>query len=113
MINLDVKLRLHRLDRLQPILVSRFLLNLRQITETEHEREDAYNSSFSIPRFRVPTLASILGNLGEDLVHSFAEDDNDTPYDLSQERAEDGVSTLDSVVACETPTGGLPGHPSV
>lgn len=50
-----------------PILISRFLLNLRQLGESEPV--SVYNSRFSIPGFRVQTLRSIIGNMGEDLDH--------------------------------------------
>ncbi|PSS32238.1 hypothetical protein PHLCEN_2v2007 [Hermanssonia centrifuga] len=52
-----------------PILISRFLLNLRQIGSPEIDSREVFNSQFSIPGFRVPSLASIVGNMGEDLDH--------------------------------------------
>ncbi|THG94777.1 hypothetical protein EW026_g6758 [Hermanssonia centrifuga] len=54
---------------LQPILISRFLLNLRQVGSPEIDSQEAFSSQFSAPGFRVPTLASIIGNMGEDLDH--------------------------------------------
>ncbi|THG94701.1 hypothetical protein EW026_g6817 [Hermanssonia centrifuga] len=57
------------IQTLQPILISRFLLNLRQVGSPEIESQEDFNSRFSVPGFRVPTLASIVGNMGEDLDH--------------------------------------------
>ncbi|PSS05552.1 hypothetical protein PHLCEN_2v3722 [Hermanssonia centrifuga] len=54
---------------MQPILISRFLLNLRQVGSPEIDSQEAFNSQFSVPGFRVPSLASIVGNMGEDLEH--------------------------------------------
>ncbi len=54
---------------LQPILISRFLLNLCQVGSPEINSQEAFNSQFSVPGFRVPSLASIIGNMGEDLDH--------------------------------------------
>ncbi|THG98405.1 hypothetical protein EW026_g3782 [Hermanssonia centrifuga] len=54
---------------LEPILISRFLLNLRQVGSPEIDSQEAFNSRFSVPGFRVPSLASIIGNMGEDLDH--------------------------------------------
>ncbi len=56
-------------DSLEPILISRFLLNLRQVGSPEIESQEAFNSQFSVPRFRIPTLVSFLGNMGEELDH--------------------------------------------
>ncbi len=55
--------------RLTPILISRFLLNLRQLGEPENETQSRFNSRVSIPGFRVPTLESVVGNMGADLDH--------------------------------------------
>ncbi|PSR89006.1 hypothetical protein PHLCEN_2v4968, partial [Hermanssonia centrifuga] len=55
--------------KLTPILISRFLLNLRQLGEPENETQSRFNSRVSIPGFRVPTLESVVGNMGADLDH--------------------------------------------
>lgn len=55
--------------RLQPILVSRFLLDLRQIGPSGDSTQVSRVSQFSNPNFRVPTFQSIVGNLGEYLQH--------------------------------------------
>ncbi|THG94506.1 hypothetical protein EW026_g6983 [Hermanssonia centrifuga] len=57
------------INTLQPILISRFLLNLCQVGSPEIDSQEAFNSQFSVPGFRVPSLASIIGNMGEDLDH--------------------------------------------
>ncbi|PSS35596.1 hypothetical protein PHLCEN_2v1448 [Hermanssonia centrifuga] len=54
---------------LQPILISRFLLNLRQVGSPEIDSQEAFNSQFSVPGFCVPTMESIIGNMGENLDH--------------------------------------------
>ncbi|PSR75647.1 hypothetical protein PHLCEN_2v8938 [Hermanssonia centrifuga] len=60
---------------LTPILISRFLLNLRQLTDHANDTNSAlvFNSRFTVPGFRVPTLSDIVGNLGEDLDHGPVE----------------------------------------
>ncbi|THG98181.1 hypothetical protein EW026_g3951 [Hermanssonia centrifuga] len=57
------------IETLTPILISRFLLNLRQLGEPENETQSRFNSRVSIPGFRVPTLESVVGNMGADLDH--------------------------------------------
>ncbi|PSS31032.1 hypothetical protein PHLCEN_2v2445 [Hermanssonia centrifuga] len=52
---------------LPPILISRFLFNLRQVRELENPTQGAWNSDFTITGFRVPTLASFVGNMCEEL----------------------------------------------
>ncbi|THG92802.1 hypothetical protein EW026_g8230 [Hermanssonia centrifuga] len=60
---------LQMVGTLQPVLISRFLLNLRQVGSPEIDSQEAFNSQFSVPGFRVPTLVSFLGNMGEELDH--------------------------------------------
>ncbi|THG94855.1 hypothetical protein EW026_g6695 [Hermanssonia centrifuga] len=71
---------------LQPILISRFLLNLRQAGKPREDTHSAFNSQFSVPGFRVPTLDSIIGNMGEELDHRPEEEIHDVTGDL-----DDGV----------------------
>ncbi|KAJ3552007.1 hypothetical protein NM688_g4385 [Phlebia brevispora] len=53
---------------LQPILISRFLINLRQLdAPTRSSSESRHFSRFSIPNFRIPTIESVVGNMGEPL----------------------------------------------
>ncbi|KAJ3546145.1 hypothetical protein NM688_g5547 [Phlebia brevispora] len=57
------------LDIIPNIVISRFLINLRQVNESPgSESSDVLNSShFSEPRFRVSARSDIIGNLGEPL----------------------------------------------
>lgn len=58
---------------LSPVLISRFMLNLRQAGQpTSTFSSDMNLSRFSMPAFAIPE-SRIIGNLGEDL-HSFAWD---------------------------------------
>ncbi|PSR84397.1 hypothetical protein PHLCEN_2v5454 [Hermanssonia centrifuga] len=63
------------IQALTPILISRFLLNLRQLGEPENGTEDAPDSRLSIPGFRIVTLTSIVGNMGEELNRLGTEED--------------------------------------
>ncbi|PSR72101.1 hypothetical protein PHLCEN_2v12016 [Hermanssonia centrifuga] len=83
------ELCLETLDRLEPIFISRFLLNLRNLRERRNEIQDAFVgnspssiSRFHVPRFRVPTLASVIGDIGEELDHE-CEDELDDGIDAS------------------------------
>ncbi|PSS32229.1 hypothetical protein PHLCEN_2v1998 [Hermanssonia centrifuga] len=76
---------------LQPILISRFLLNLRQVGSPEIDSQEAFNSQFSVPGFRVPSLASIVGNMGNDLEHG----------DLAEEVDDEVENTSGSIQAEE------------
>lgn len=49
------------------VLISRFLLNLRQVNEDSAGGASVNVSQFSAPAFRIPE--SIIGNLGEELEH--------------------------------------------
>lgn len=60
------------LARLQPILISRFLLNLRYVDSPQDDTGMARFSKFTAPNLHVPTIKSIVGNMGEPLEH---EDD--------------------------------------
>ncbi|KAJ3524837.1 hypothetical protein NM688_g8494 [Phlebia brevispora] len=57
------------------IILSRFLINLRYINTAETSEIAAF-SQFSPPNFRVPTLPSIIGNLGEPLAIGDERDDD-------------------------------------
>ncbi len=63
------------------------MLNLRQLGEPDNETEDTSNSKpsallFSGPRFRAPTtMASIIGNMGEDLHYGPEELDADNLFE--------------------------------
>ncbi|THG94811.1 hypothetical protein EW026_g6727 [Hermanssonia centrifuga] len=92
---------------LTPILISRFLLNLRQLGEPENETQSRFNSRFSIPGFRVPTLESIVGNMGADLDYGPAEEvDNEAgEADMPVDGGGAEVSVLDATT--EDDSGGL------
>lgn len=85
-------------SRLQPILVSRFLLDLRQINPSGDSTQVSRVSQFSNPNFRVPTFQSIVGNLGEYLQH-------DT-HDYETEEAEIDVTDQLIVVTSEDSSAG-------
>ncbi|PSR83275.1 hypothetical protein PHLCEN_2v5779 [Hermanssonia centrifuga] len=85
---------------LTPILISRFLLNLRQLGEPENETQSRFNFRFSIPGFRVPTLESIVGNMGADLDHGPAgEVDDDEAEEADVNGGDAGVAVLDAIAA--------------
>ncbi|THG95249.1 hypothetical protein EW026_g6369 [Hermanssonia centrifuga] len=92
------------IQTLQPILISRFLLNLRQVGSPEIDSQEAFNSQFSVPGFRVPSLSSIVGNMGEDLDHSGPA-----------EEVEDEVENYSGSIQAEegaAPEEIIEGHPS-
>ncbi|PSS06639.1 hypothetical protein PHLCEN_2v3595 [Hermanssonia centrifuga] len=97
------------IEVLTPILISRFLLNLRQLGEPENESQSRFNSRVSIPGFRVPTLESIVGNMGADLDHGPAEDSEPEVDEVAEDVDIDGgdveVAVLD--VASEDGSGGF------
>ncbi|PSR70887.1 hypothetical protein PHLCEN_2v13249 [Hermanssonia centrifuga] len=64
-------------SRLQPILISRFLLNLRQVGR-EHETNDIFTSRLSVLGFRVPTLPSMVADMGGSVGLSRPDEMDDT-----------------------------------
>lgn len=60
---------------IQPILISRFLLNLRQVDAHKGPAEAASLSSFSVPNFRIPTIHTFVGNMGEPLEYEAPNSD--------------------------------------
>lgn len=62
---------------MQPILISRFLINLRQADRPDNMTEISRFSKFSIPNFHVPTTASIVGDMGEPLEHGLSDIEDD------------------------------------
>ncbi|THH01053.1 hypothetical protein EW026_g1585 [Hermanssonia centrifuga] len=75
-----------------PILISRFLLNLRQVRELENATQGAWNSTFTIPGFRVPTLDSFVGNMGEELDFTLDDVPCETEGSISVEVPDPAVS---------------------
>lgn len=76
-----------------PILISRFLLNLRQVDNRYLETENYHTSHFSIPQFRIQK-STVLGNMGEDLDHSvyFGGEIEEDPDEVPSETYQDGSS---------------------
>ncbi|THH00332.1 hypothetical protein EW026_g2162 [Hermanssonia centrifuga] len=72
---------------LTPILISRFLLNLRQLGETDAETQSSFNSQFSIAGFRIPASTSLVETMGADL------QDHDTAEEVDDEAEDVGVSS--------------------
>ncbi|KAJ3528793.1 hypothetical protein NM688_g7946 [Phlebia brevispora] len=76
-------------DVLPNIVLSRFLINLRQINAQESGSAARF-SQFSPPNFRMPSISSIVGNLGEPLADN--EDDFEDDEDhVVAEVYEDGT----------------------
>lgn len=59
---------------IQPILISRFLINLRRSAGTY---DHATGSDFSAPRFRTSVVATVVGDMGEPLQHGMLSEAND------------------------------------
>ncbi|THG96397.1 hypothetical protein EW026_g5432 [Hermanssonia centrifuga] len=75
------------ISTLNPILISRFLLNLREAGQSDNQQS---LSSFSAPRFHVPTLPTLIGNMGEELNHSLGHDSDQSSWeDIIHTPAED------------------------
>lgn len=86
-----------------PILISRFLLNLRQLDHTSETLENSAFSQFSIPGFRYPSSIAI-GNLGASLEHM----DENPDLDLDSSAGAAGVSlneTSDIAEVSDQPLG--------
>ncbi|KAJ3551894.1 hypothetical protein NM688_g4444 [Phlebia brevispora] len=68
------------------IMISRFLVDLRQADTPDNSTAAAEFSQFSVPGFRVPTMQSIVGNIGESVEFGFQDpqeeqnDENERPY---------------------------------
>lgn len=65
--------------RLPNILISRFLINLRQVESPASQTISHFDDfdDFSAPGFRVPALPEVIGNLGEPLGCSDETYDNE------------------------------------
>ncbi len=88
-----------------PILISRFLLNLRQLGEPENETQTSFKSRLSIPGFRVPTSASIVDSMGADLDHGPIEHVDDEAEDADVHFGNEARTSIDQF------TENLPGAP--
>ncbi|PSS38106.1 hypothetical protein PHLCEN_2v48 [Hermanssonia centrifuga] len=82
---------------LTSILISRFLLNLRQLGEPENETQSRFNSRFSIPGFRVPTLETVVGNMGADLGRGPAEEIDDEAEEVDMDGTDAQNVVLDGI----------------
>ncbi|KAJ3554759.1 hypothetical protein NM688_g2940 [Phlebia brevispora] len=81
------------------IVLSRFLINLRQVNSAEYSNNSIHFSRFSVPNFHVPTLPSIIGNLGEPMAdedrftydeeHDDMESPDNCPHELVSPAKED------------------------
>ncbi len=86
------------------MLISRFLLNLRQAAESPYDTQDTFNSRLSVPGFHIVTLASVIGNMGEDLDHGPVEHVEDEAQDIGNDGAqeEDVMRTEITGIPCQT-----------
>lgn len=104
---------------LPQILLSRFIINLRQAdAPATNPSDNSPPSRFSIPNFRMPTLDDVVGNLGEplDFVEYCVEEDEDGEKDAAaqdEETDSDGVQRdLENVfksVLADVEAASLPG----
>ncbi|KAJ3540510.1 hypothetical protein NM688_g6217 [Phlebia brevispora] len=83
------------LDLLPNIVISRFLINLRELSSSE-PGGTMLSSSSSNPSFRTPTLPSIIGNMGERL--ATGEEVPDDEYEVYGENEDRPAVTLSSGV---------------
>lgn len=79
---------------IQPILVSRFLINLRRTQYTNNTTEMARESQF-MPKFRVPTLVSFQGNMGEPLDFSAHDEEGDIEEEIGEEPRDEEMDVGD------------------
>ena len=96
--------------RIELVLVSRFLLDLRDAQATS---VTSHASQFTISGFRVPTLQDIAGDMGQQLRavwHEDAEDDVDS--DVSQAAAADPTTSRVSMNGSTSPHSSLGQHHS-
>lgn len=58
-----------------PVLISRFLINLRRVDyqASEHDIDNEEYSQSMTVNFRIPTVQSVIGNLGETLYDGIEE----------------------------------------
>lgn len=73
-----------------------------EVASTKHT-SDAHWSRFSIPNFRVPTIASLVGDLGEPLQYERDDYDEDDTIDSASATISDvGSSRVDQQILKET-----------
>ena len=82
------------LSRMQPIIISRFLVNLRRADNPGSMTSTVgHLSRFSTPRFRVPTITSIIGDMDRPLDHGPSPEEEADVWEI--ERTSGQVSTND------------------
>ena len=84
---------------MQPVLIQRFIINLRRPTETDATQ---YSMQLRTTNFRLPDIQNIVGNLGESV--QFAHDDDEvTPNEETEPDAvhvdEHGAGSLHNAEA--------------
>ena len=65
------------------ILISRFLIDLRQADRPDASRAPSSFSRFSTPNFHVPTLATIMEDMGELLGHGSHASEDESEEDFA------------------------------
>lgn len=89
---------------LPQLLLSRFIINLRQVDSPgTNTSTDQHPSRFSIPNFRVPTMDEVVGNLGEPL--EFGEYRADAEDDAQDGAHANENATRQDAVTASWPTG--------
>lgn len=81
---------IHVQHRLQPILISRFIINLRRTQHVNNTTQMDRESQF-MPDFRVPSSVRFVGDMGEPLEFG-AHDDEDLSDEIEAEAAEGRTS---------------------
>lgn len=94
------------LYRLQSILISRFLLNLRHagapaIANGKPMHEVRFSQFSMSVRLRIPTLRSIVGNMGEPLEHCGDQEDRDEGEEVRGESEAPGADDSDIAISGE------------
>lgn len=78
---------------LPKLLLTRFIINLRRLdSATTHPSDNQHSSPLSAPRFHMPTMDDVIGNLGEplDFAEYRLEDDEDGDRDSAAAVSEIG-----------------------
>ena len=99
--------RLGNRSRLTPhsipfVVISHFIINLQQANSSGPATSVAATpSKFSSPRFRIPPVASIVGNMGQPLDHGF-DDENEGELNECEIEIIATESTLQNDTGVET-----------
>ncbi|PSS32160.1 hypothetical protein PHLCEN_2v2068 [Hermanssonia centrifuga] len=70
------------------------------VVGSPYDAQDTFNSRFSITGLRVPTLASVIGNMGEHLDHGPVEEVEDEPDDVSDGPLAGEMVTSEVIIEC-------------